>query len=227
MQQKFPLFQSHLDLAHHYWMILLKNGDWAVDATCGGGQDTLRLAKILEKAGGGGLIGLDIQEEAILRTQELLQRNLGSEIFKKIYIYKQSHVNFPELCTTVPIKLIVYNLGYLPKGNKQLTTQAKTTLESVEKALELLSPGGVMSLTCYPGHPEGAVEEKALLEMAKELPSSHWNVCYHSFPNRDAGPSLILIQKNSNRQIKKDGNLWQFNGTETKFLKTFLCFRGS
>lgn len=197
MQKNFPLFQSHLDLAHHYWALLLQNGDWAIDATCGSGQDTLKLAEILDKAGGGGVIGIDVQEEAILRTKKLLQENLSPEVFKKIYIFKQSHVNFPELSSEVPIKLIVYNLGYLPKGNKQLTTQTGTTLESVGKALDLLLPGGIISLTCYPGHKEGAIEEKALLKMVKELPPSHWNICYHCFPNRAAGPSLILIQKNN------------------------------
>lgn len=192
MMRNFSLFQSHLDLAHNYWERLLQPGDWAIDATCGGGNDTLFLAEIIKKKGEGRVIAIDIQEEAIKRTQELLPRGL----ITKVHLFNQSHISFPSLASEKPIKLIVYNLGYLPKGNKQLTTQTSSTLQSVQKALDLIPPGGAVSITCYPGHPEGAIEEKALINMLGSLPSSHWNICFHTFPNRRAAPSLIFIQKN-------------------------------
>jgi SAM-dependent methyltransferase len=195
MQKNFPLFQSHLDLAHDYWERLLQNGDWAIDATCGAGRDTLMLAKILQKRGNGGIIGIDIQEESILRTRELLQTNLPPDVLSKIHLHRQSHHDFPPIAAQSPIKLVVYNLGYLPQGNKQLTTLAQSTLESVQRALKLLLPGGALSITCYPGHPEGAIEERALLKITATLSSSTWNVCHHSFLNRTSSPSLILIQK--------------------------------
>src|SRR5262245_56974336 len=72
----FPLFQSHIDLAHSYWKRLLQDGDWAIDATCGAGFDTLKLAEF-----GAGVIGIDIQEEAIRRTEELLKSSLSAEAF--------------------------------------------------------------------------------------------------------------------------------------------------
>jgi hypothetical protein len=190
MRHQFPLFQSHLDLAHHYWKQLLQNGGWAIDATCGGGHDTLLLAGLLLNKANSGVIAIDIQEEAISRTRELLPPTH----LTNVHLFQQSHADFPSLATTVPIKLIVYNLGYLPRGNKQLTTQTSITLQSVQNALPLLTPGGAISITCYPGHPEGAIEEKALLEMATQLPPTHWNVCHHTFPNRNAAPSLLLIQ---------------------------------
>lgn len=193
MMRNFPLFQSHLDLAHNYWDRLLQNGDWAIDATCGGGNDSLFLAAIVEKKGSGEVIAIDIQEEAVTRTKE----RIPAALIPKVHLFNQSHENFPALSSEMPIKLVVYNLGYLPKGNKQLTTQTSTTLQSVQKALDLILPGGGVSITCYPGHPEGATEEKALIEMLTQLPSSHWNVCFHTFPNRKAAPSLILIQKNT------------------------------
>ena len=190
MQRNFPLFQSHLDLAHHYWDKLLQAGDWAIDATCGGGNDTLVLAKILANKGAGEVVAIDIQEEAIARTKSLLSPALAA----KVHLFNQSHTLFPSLAHGVPVRLVVYNLGYLPQGNKQLTTQTETTLQSVRLALDLILPGGAVSITCYPGHAEGAVEEKALLAQLTQLPSSHWNVCYHTFPGRKAAPSLILIQ---------------------------------
>lgn len=196
MLRNFALFQSHLDLAHSYWEDLLQRGDWAIDATCGSGHDTLKLAEMLRSKGDGGVIGIDVQEEAIERTRGLLEMSLPPPIISCIHLYTQSHVDFPLMAAEKPIKLIVYNLGYLPKGDKQLTTMTQTTLESVNKALNLLQSGGAVSITCYPGHLEGAAEEKALLEMAAALPPDLWNVCYHSFPNRTLAPSLIFIQKN-------------------------------
>ncbi|WP_194845808.1 hypothetical protein [Candidatus Rhabdochlamydia porcellionis] len=36
---------SHLELARFYWKMVLQPGDWAIDATCGNGKDTLQLGK--------------------------------------------------------------------------------------------------------------------------------------------------------------------------------------
>ncbi len=196
MLRNFSLFQSHLDLAHGYWERLLQKGDWAIDATCGAGNDTLKLAEILQKKGDGGVIAIDVLEEAILRTRELLQTHLSPDAFSKVHLYRQSHRDFPPMATEVQVKLIVYNLGYLPRGDKHLTTMTQTTLESARKAMDLLAAGGALSITCYPGHAEGASEERALIQMAAGLPPTVWNVCTHSFPNRTLAPGLILIQKN-------------------------------
>jgi SAM-dependent methyltransferase len=189
MQRHFPLFHSHLDLAHQYWEKILQDGDVAIDATCGNGNDTLKLAEILHKSGT--VIGMDIQDEAIARTKALLSK-LPQEALVRVHLYHQSHAEFPGL--DGPVRLIVYNLGYLPKGNKQLTTMTRSTVESLEKALKLIMPGGAISITCYPGHEEGAKEEKAILQMIANLSPMSWSVCHHTFLNRVASPSLILIQ---------------------------------
>ncbi len=190
MRTQFPLFCSHLDLAHSYWKALIcpKGQDMALDATCGQGYDSVFLASLgLRK-----LFIFDIQKKALEITKSKLE-NCSIEL------------SFFELChskidTVIPkesLKLIVYNLGYLPGSDKQIKTVPKTTLESVQTALDLLQPGGAISITCYPGHEEGALEENALVAFSKSLASSSWNVCYHQFLNRKAAPSLLLIQKHS------------------------------
>ena len=199
MHRNFPIFQSHLDLAHSYWEKLLKEGDWAIDATCGNGNDTLKLAKILLKNGNkkqSGIIGIDLQEEAILKTKSLLQSHLSNDENSYIHLFHQSHIDFPSPAKENPIRLIVYNLGYLPGGNKQMTTMTQCSLESVKQALDLVIPGGAVCITCYPGHEEGNREERALLNEVSKLSSLTWNVCYHTFPNRRLSASLLLIQKN-------------------------------
>ncbi len=92
-------------------------------------------------------------------------------------------------------KLIIYNLGYLPRGDKTITTKVDTTIASLKSALPLIKPGGAVSVTCYPGHPEGAIEEKEIRLWSKQLPPEIWNICFHRFPNRKQSPSLFLLQK--------------------------------
>jgi len=194
----FPLFSSHLDLAHHYWIQVVKKGDTVIDATCGNGKDALILARLALDEEQGHLIGLDIQPEAILRTQHFLQEHLTEQAMKKISLIQQSHAEFPKNVEHSSVKLIVYNLGYLPEGNKAITTMTITTLVSVERALALLVPGGVLSITCYPGHDEGKNEEAALESWLKALSPKFYSACQHRWLNRSHSPSLILIQKKIN-----------------------------
>ena len=60
---------SHLELARFYWKMVLQAGDWAIDATCGNGKDTLQLGKFSL----GGIIGLDKQQIAIENTTTLIK----------------------------------------------------------------------------------------------------------------------------------------------------------
>lgn len=52
-------------------------------------------------------------------------------------------------------RLIAFNLGYLPGGDKTITTESETTLEALKVAKEILMPGGLISLLVYVGHPGG------------------------------------------------------------------------
>ncbi|MFN0065363.1 MAG: class I SAM-dependent methyltransferase [Chlamydiales bacterium] len=151
--------RSHIVIAHARWQELLSKGDTAIDATLGNGNDTLFLASIMQ--GEGRLIGYDIQETAIEKTLHLLQE-LPSSWRKNVVLKQISHT---ALCE--PAKLIVYNLGYLPGSDKSITTMTETTLVSLDKAVSLLQPGGLLSITCYPGHSEGAREAKAVLAWAQ------------------------------------------------------------
>ena len=193
MQSLFSLFNTPIDLAHNFWEPLLEEGDGVIDATCGNGKDSLHLARVLEKKKDTALLCFDIQEKALENTKKLLQEKMP-DFFPSVEFHLGSHEHL-FLPKSQKLKLIVYNLGYLPGGDKSLTTVVRSTLASVQKALELLSPGGVISLTCYPGHPEGAKEEKELISFTSSLDPKQWNVTSFSWINRNASPSFILIQK--------------------------------
>lgn len=189
MKNPFPLFQSHLDLAHRYWTELVQAGDTVIDATCGNGYDTLKLCQLTM----GKIYALDIQREALDSAKKYLSENLPMN--KNLEFHQRCHSSFPESIQPESIKLIVYNLGYLPGGQKTLTTQESTTIQSLNQAIHLIQNGGAISLTCYPGHPAGAIEQKAILEFTSHLSPKEWNCCHHTWPNRNLSPSLLIIQR--------------------------------
>jgi len=171
--------------------MVLQPGDWAIDATCGNGKDILQLGGFSL----GGIIGLDKQQIAIENTTTLVKNHLQEDQYRKMHLFCTSHIHFPSLAYKHPIRLIIYNLGYLPGSDKKITTLTEDTLQSLKGALELIMPGGLITICCYPGHVEGAREQTLLLQKAQELPSSQYAICHHSWPNKYASASLLLIQK--------------------------------
>lgn len=176
---------NHLHFAHSLWQAHVRPEDVVIDATCGNGHDTLFLSGLVPA---GRVFAFDIQEKAIQNTQELLKKH-GRE--ERVTLLQKSHVDLQKIPS--PPRLIVYNLGYLPGGDKGVTTQTDTTLESVAAGLKMLPEGGALSITCYPGHAEGAREEKALVEFLRTLPSHQWTVRYHQWVNRPKAPSLLWV----------------------------------
>jgi ribosomal protein L11 methylase PrmA len=177
------------NLAHLEWVKILKAGDTVIDATVGNGRDTLAIAKMLQ--GQGTIIGYDIQPQALENAKNLFEKELNQEHLRCITLKKQSHETFDE----ANVKLIVYNLGYLPGGDKNLTTKVESTLTSLKNACLAINQSGMISVTCYPGHEEGEKEERAVLEWTKTLCPKSWCITVFSWANRQKAPSLVLIRR--------------------------------
>lgn len=177
-----------ISLAHSLWKEILLPGDFAIDATCGNGYDTLALAKILD--GKGKIVSYDIQEEALMSAETLLKKNLSCTQQKIISLRHNSHEFFEEKNA----KLIVYNLGYLPGGDKSITTRRQPTLNSLKAALPLIHPQGAISILSYVGHEEGEREERALRSFIQELDNKRWVGTAHCLLNRQRAPILFFIQ---------------------------------
>ena len=131
---------------------------------------------------GGGVIAIDIQEDAIAQTQQLLEKNLSSEKKAQVHLLQHSHEEFPEIAKQHLIKLIVYNLGYLPGGNKQLTTTTDTTVTSVQKALTLLCQEAPFRSPATQDMRKGPGKKKPSKPSWQSSPCQ-WNVCTHTFTN--------------------------------------------
>jgi tRNA1(Val) A37 N6-methylase TrmN6 len=206
MRNSFPLFQSHLDLAHSYWSKIVQIGDLVIDATCGNGHDTLKLCQLALSNDKGKVYAIDIQKQAIESATHYLANHLSFALQTRVEFQERCHSTFPDVIGPASVKLIVYNLGYLPGGNKDQTTQRHTSLQSLHHAQKLLQPGGMISITCYPGHVEGAREQEVILSYASRLSPQEWSCCHHTWLNRSLAPSLLLIQKtiNAYAHLKSD-----------------------
>lgn len=180
-----------------------------IDATCGNGMDTLNLARVLGPSGT--ILSFDIQEQAIQTTKVLLRDELEYSFVRvkehsiighsqqgpEIKIFKQSHERIKDFKVEAPgeIKLVAFNLGYLPGGVKTILTKEESTLIAVKGALEVLGESGMVTIIAYRGHPEGLAEYKALTEFLNKLDSSKWIVSEFRINNRTKSPVLLTILK--------------------------------
>ena len=75
-----------------------------------------------------------IQPEAVKTTAELLGAHNRSE---KVELFCKSHADMKSRVSE-KAAVIVFNLGYLPGGDKEITTHTESTLCALQAALELL-----------------------------------------------------------------------------------------
>ena len=186
---------SAVDYCHALFRARLEPGDLAVDATAGNGHDTLFLAQLVGPEGM--VFAFDVQPVAIAATRGLLQRHHVPDGCYRLICESHS-----EMAAHLPpgleegIAAVIFNLGYLPGGDKFRITRTETTLPAVVIALELLRPGGLLLLVLYPGHPGGAEEAQALREFASGLPPRQWQVTeYRTLNAKNAPPSVLAIEK--------------------------------
>gem|GEM_PF-31174 len=168
----------------------LREGDTAVDATMGNGHDTLFLCGLV--GSGGRVYAFDIQAAAAEATRARLAE---AGMLDRARLYCTGHEHMAETVRG-PVRAVVFNLGWLPGGDHAVTTRVTTTLQAAEQGLGLLSPGGVLTLCAYPGHPEGEREKEALERFFSALPPQKFNVLRHDFLNAGPGaPLCYAIQK--------------------------------
>lgn len=177
-----------IDFAHKVLKEHLKETDNAVDATCGNGFDTLFLATYLSK---GKVFAFDIQETAIKNTKALLHQAKLSNV----YFFETSN-ELITLTISDPFEAVIFNLGYLPQGDKTITTKAETTIKSVESLLELskINKNLLIVLVVYVGHREGLKESNELLTFTKSLNNKEYLVTKFDNYNRSNSPYVITIK---------------------------------
>ena len=170
---------------------VVQPGDVVVDATLGNGHDTRLLAELVGETGR--VIGFDIQAEAVARTEAAL-REAG--LLARCELHAVGHERLAEFVSG-PVRAVAFNLGWLPGGDKSVTTRWESTQVAIASALTLLAPGGLCSVCAYPGHAAGDEERQQLLDWLAKLRPQAFNVLHHRFLNAGVGaPECFLIQKN-------------------------------
>jgi tRNA1(Val) A37 N6-methylase TrmN6 len=185
---------SLLKLAHQHIQSTLQTGDVAIDATIGNGHDTLFLAEQVGLTGR--VYGFDIQQAAIVATREKLQQSQWRDC---VTLIQASHA---DMAAHIPvnhqgkINACMFNLGYLPKGDKRIITQTHSTLQALTAACALLAPQGMMTILVYAGHVGGDVEAASAAQWAERLDNSQFSMSiFFSLIANPSAPRLLVIQK--------------------------------
>lgn len=169
-------------LSHYIIKNFCNKFDTAVDATLGNGHDTDFLSENFSK-----IYSFDIQKFVIDSYKERKKDN--------VILINNSHHALEEFINE-KVNCIMYNLGFLPGGNKSITTICETTLKSLKSSFNIIDKGGIITIALYRGHEEGKKEEKEVLKLVENLPKEKYGVMLHSFINRDNNPPfLIVIEK--------------------------------
>ena len=88
--------------------------------------------------------------------------------------------------------MVMFNLGYLPGGDKSKTTHWETTVAALRQSFELLAQGGIVTAVCYPGHPAGAEEANAVSRFMVTLDQVDYRVVRYGFENVVNDPPFLL-----------------------------------
>ena len=167
-----------------------ENGVYA-DFTMGKGNDTLYIKKACPS---GKIYAFDIQKEAVEITAKRLEHE--NCLDENVYLIHDSHANFKKyIPENTELDGAIFNLGYLPGGDKSITTQTDSTLDCLKDALDILKAGGVIVISVYPGHEEGTKEGEKILDFAKNLDRKQFDCLYHRLINIPEAPFIIAFQK--------------------------------
>lgn len=160
-----------------------------IDATLGKGYD---LAFILNHPSfKGQAFGFDIQEDAITNTMERLS-TLPKHDKAKLFLTSHSNIQ-EELNHISHFHGAIFNLGYLPGGNHDITTEAKTTIQAIDQILDKLVPKGRIIIVVYWGHSQGKLEKESLLNFVSSLDQALYSVASYQLVNQINSPPMLLV----------------------------------
>lgn len=167
----------------------LAAGDWAIDATVGNGFDTTFLANTV---GSDGVVtGYDIQQKALHATRQRLE----AASLNNVDLRHQGHEQLAEDSVDRPLKAVMFNLGYLPRSDRNQITTAATSRIAIEAALDKLADDGVITVLCYRGHDGGPEEYEAVEHLLSAKIAGYHLTRHDSDPPKPTSPVLFVIRK--------------------------------
>ena len=177
-----------LDLHKMFISRHLQPGDTAVDFTMGNGHDTEFLSRSVGETGH--VYAFDIQASAVESTKKHLIECGCPDNYTLIH---DSHHKVKEYVKE-PFRAGMFNLGWLPGGDKSITTMRETTMPAIRDALELMGRDAILNIAVYPGHPEGDAEGKMIQEYLSTLSRFVYCVTQVRIVNSPTSPYFLMIE---------------------------------
>lgn len=183
MRKRFQI----TEYCHHFLKEFISENDVCIDATAGNGNDTEFLCRMV--GANGKVYAFDIQEKAIENTRKRLEE---AGLVETAELILDSHEKMGEYVKE-EAQIIMFNFGYLPGGDHDIATNAKSSVRAIEEGLSLLKVNGIMNLCIYSGGHTGYEERDAILSYIKELDTKKWLVIMSTFYNRRNDPPIPVF----------------------------------
>ena len=177
-----------LDLHKYFILKHLREGDVAVDFTMGNGHDTEFLSRTVGETGH--VYAFDIQAQAIESTRKHLREAGCPENYTLIH---DSHHKVKEYVHE-KFKAGMFNLGWLPGGDKSIYTLRETTLPAIQAALELMDRDAILNIAVYPGHEEGNLEGRMVVDFLSTLSKYRFACTRVNILNSPTSPYFIVVE---------------------------------
>lgn len=185
------IIKGIINYSHHLLEKSVEKGEVVIDATSGNGNDTLFLSNLVGEDGH--VLSFDIQKQAIEATEQLLKNHNRNNV---TLIHDNHSLISKYVEDDVTIGGAIFNLGYLPRGDKTIVTKGETTITAFNSILGYLKKGGIVVLVVYHGHDEGKEEKEAIVKHVIQLNQKKYNVLRYGFINQKNNPPFIIaIQK--------------------------------
>jgi hypothetical protein len=187
---------SAVRFAHECVRDHISSPDIVVDATLGNGHDAVFLCKLI--GAHGTLYGFDIQQDALDHTWHSIQQEV-EHIPNHLHLFRENHAMMESMIAQEhhgQISAIMFNLGYLPGTDHQLTTTWSTTRLALDASLRLIRKHGILTIVVYPGHPAGLEESIHIEQWSMQLAQQQYQVLRYQYVNQiNFPPYVIAITK--------------------------------
>ncbi len=182
--------KSIITFSHQLLKDIIQHGDVVIDATCGNGNDTVFLSRLVGK--NGKVYAFDIQKQAIIKTKEFLLKNKR----ENVELIHDGHEQVIHYVQNQMITGAIFNLGYLPNGDPSIITDPKTTIHAISAMLAILKRYGRIVLVIYQGHEGGITEKSEVLAFCEGLDPEEYQVLQYQFINQtNKAPFIVAIEK--------------------------------
>lgn len=187
------MLASALQYSHQLIAEVVNEHDIVVDATMGNGHDTLFLAQHVPH---GVVHSFDVQKQALEQTALLLSQH---SLTAAVKLHHDGHENMNMyIAHDTTIKAALFNLGYLPKSDKQIITKAQTTLIALNELASRLVLGGRIVIVAYYGHSGGKEELQAVTNFCQTLDQHQYQVLHYQFINQVNHPPILFCIERRN-----------------------------